>query len=158
MRLIAAVALVLALGAAGWSGVVLWRVLQAQPEAAPVARATVDPARVPQPVPPRPAQPWPPMFGEPEPPAPPQPPAPVVEPQPPRPPLPPLDSLGYRLNGVVRAGGATWAIVGHPTGERLMRVGDALDEGVVIVRIDESGLWLSRDDNPPEHLGFPEDP
>ena len=102
---------------------------------------------------------WPALFGMPEPPKPPE---PVVElqppapPTPPKPPKPPLASLGYQLKGVVRAGDAVWGLVSHPTGDQIMRVGDALTDGVMIAQIDEKGLWVSRDDDAPELLGFEE--
>jgi len=67
-------------------------------------------------------------------------------------------SLGYTLKGVVRAGSGTWAILSHPTGERLLRDGDALAEGIIVARIDEAGLWVSRDGDEPELLAFPKQP
>lgn len=100
---------------------------------------------------------WPALFGSPEPPAPPpSTPAPVVaeEKQPPTPPKPPLSSLGYELKGVIRAGDAIWGLVSHPTGDQILRVGDALTGGMVIARIDEKGLWVDVDADQPELLGF----
>jgi hypothetical protein len=100
---------------------------------------------------------WPALFGEPLPPAPPPAPAQVTqEAQPPTPPKPALGSLGFELKGLVRAGGAVWGLVSHPTGEKIMRVGDTLTDGVTISRIDEQGLWVVRGDDPPELLGFVE--
>jgi hypothetical protein len=101
---------------------------------------------------------WPALFGEPLPPAPPAPPAPVVveEKQPPAPPRPPLSSLGYQLKGVVRAGDAVWGLVSHPTGDQIMRVGDAIAEGMVVARIDEAGLWVDIGEDAPVLLGFVE--
>ncbi len=95
----------------------------------------------PTPAPPvPPAQAWPPLFGtlvvpEPQPPTPPQPPAP---------PAPPLSSLGFTLKGTATLNGETWAILAHPTGERILRVGDLLAEGLQVVAIDDSGLWVGR--------------
>ncbi|TCK99855.1 type II secretion system (T2SS) protein C [Shimia isoporae] len=93
---------------------------------------------------------WPALFGtvvaeEPQPPAPPTQPR---EPQPPKPPAPPIDSLGYTLKGMVRTGAedgrGDWAIVGHPTGDQLLRVGDELTDGITVVEITEEGLWVDR--------------
>lgn len=96
---------------------------------------------------------WPALFGSPEPP---MPPAPVVaeEKRPPAPPKPPLISLGYELKGVIRAGDAVWGLVSHPTGDQIIRVGDALTDGMVIARIDEKGLWVDVGEDQPELLGF----
>ncbi|WP_299297311.1 hypothetical protein [uncultured Tateyamaria sp.] len=105
---------------------------------------------------------WPALFGEPQPPKPPAPPpTPVVvaveeEPQPPAPPRPPLSSLGYSLKGTVRAGDAVWGLVSHPTGDQIMRVGDAFADGMVIARIDASGIWVDTGGDMPELMGFPE--
>ncbi|MCJ7874783.1 hypothetical protein [Phaeobacter sp. J2-8] len=60
------------------------------------------------------------------------------------------------MKGVVRAGDAVWGLVSHPTGDQIMRVGDALTEGLVIVRIDEVGLWVDTGNDRPELLGFSE--
>lgn len=102
---------------------------------------------------------WAPLFGELQPPAPPAPPvavaAVVEEPQPPRPPLPPLDSLGFSLKGVVRSGDAVWGMVSHPTGDRIIRVGDELAAGIRVDRIDAAGLWVDRGADDAELLGFP---
>jgi len=86
-------------------------------------------------------QAWPALFGvlkvaEPQPPTPPPPPAP------PTPPAPPIASLGYALKGTVAHSASTWAILSHPTGERIVRVGDLLAEGITVVAIDEKGLWV----------------
>jgi len=104
---------------------------------------------------------WPALFGEPQPPKPPAPPpTPVVvpqeEPQPPAPPRPPLSSLGYSLKGTVRAGDAVWGLVSHPTGDQIMRVGDALADGMVIARIDATGIWVDTGGDDPELMGFAE--
>lgn len=85
---------------------------------------------------------WPDLFGElkvEEP----QPPAPPAAPQPPKPAMPPLESLGYSLKGVVRDGEHVWAMVSHPTGDVILRVGDSLIEGMVVDAIDDEGLWVS---------------
>ena len=107
---------------------------------------------------------WPTLFGEPQPPiivapTPQSPQPPVVaaaEPQPPAPPKPPLSSLGYELKGVVRAGDAVWSLVAHPTGARIMRVGDTLADGMHIARIDTAGVWVEIGPDTLEVLGFPE--
>ena len=130
----------------------------AMPEDAPVileTAAVADAAPVAQP--PRALYRWPPVFGHPQPPAPPvapapPPPAPALEP--PRPPAPPIESLGYRLKGLVRSDAAVWALVSHPTGERIMRFGDSLAEGIVITRIDEAGVWLDTGGDALAVLGF----
>lgn len=110
-------------------------------------------------LPPRAPHRWPPVFGHPKPPEPPAapeptPPAPVAEP--PKPPAPPVESLGYQLKGLVRTDTAVWALVSHPTGERIMRVGDSLADGIVITRIDEAGVWLDTGGDALAVLGFAE--
>lgn len=145
MRVIAALLTLVFLAAAIWQGQRLWQQVQ-QPEAAPWHLAAVRPAspanQVDSAPPPRR---WPALFGTPVviEPQPPQPVA-VAEPQPPAPPLPPVESLGYRLKGVVRNGSADWAILSHPTGDLILRVGDNLVEGVRVEAIEAEGLWLSR--------------
>lgn len=144
MRLIAFVVTLALLGAAGLAGQALWQTLQApvppraqevvatMPQASPERRADAQPPRD-----------WPALFGTrviPEP-QPPEPPEPVAEPQPPAPPAPPLASLGYSLKGVVSDGTSRWAMVSHPTGEALVRVGDPLGEDYTVTRIDVQGLW-----------------
>jgi len=103
---------------------------------------------------------WPALFGELQPPAPPAP-APQAEPDPPaaepQPPAPPLSSLSYRLKGVVRSGETVWAMVSHPTGERILKVGDALEDGLTVVRIDSNGLWVDTGRAEAELLGFDAD-
>ncbi|WP_323783821.1 type II secretion system protein N [Thalassovita sp.] len=160
MRLIAALCTLLSLAAAGFAGQALWQQVTA-PETAITAKQdqTTQAGSATPPAVPRVARHWPAIFGEPQPPKP----APVAqpvkaEPQPPKPPKPPLDSLGYTLKGVVRAGSGTWAILSHPTGEQLLRDGDALAEGIIVARIDEAGLWVSRDGDEPELLAFPKQP
>ncbi|CUH63485.1 hypothetical protein TG4357_00701 [Thalassovita gelatinovora] len=160
MRLIAALFTLLCLAAAALAGQALWQQVSA-PEAviAPQQNRTAQANQATPPTVPRVARHWPAIFGEPQPPVP-APAAPVVkaEPQPPQPPKPPLDSLGYTLKGVVQAGTGTWAILSHPTGERLLRVGDALTQGIMVARIDDAGLWVSRDGDDPELMGFPKQP
>lgn len=160
MRLIAAIMTLVALAASGLAGQKLHDTLNTPPDAVtgtPIARGE---AAEPQP----PAQPpgprrWPAVFGELQPPAPPpaaepQPPAPTPEPQPPR---PPLDSLGYALKGVVRVDQKIWAMVAHPTGDHLMRVGDTLSNGATIERIDEQGVWVDNAEDGLTLLGFVEE-
>ncbi|MBD3664944.1 type II secretion system protein N [Sulfitobacter aestuariivivens] len=158
MRLIAAIMTLLALAASGLAGQRLHATLtepSLPEEVVLVAPATASDA--PSTVTAEPPRKWPALFGEIEPPTPqppvtePQPPAPVVEPQPPR---PPIESLGFRLRGVVRADDTVWAMVSHPTGEQVFRVGDELLEGVVIERIDEQGLWIDNGKDDLTLLGF----
>ncbi len=161
MRLIAALCTLSALAAAGYAGYALWLVWQDPLPAAQTRSAQpADPGLALQVAEPREPLFWPPLFGEPQPPKPPepeppQPPEPKEEPQPPRPPQPPVDSLGYTLQGLVADGDNRWAIVAHPTGDRLLRVGDTLTDGVTVVAIEADGLVL---DNGGEEarLGFPE--
>lgn len=143
MRLVALLLTLLLLGLAGQSGYALWQRMQAPPAAPPTLTALLPQAGQSGAETPAPARRWPPLFGEPQPPAPPAPPV-QAEPQPPAPPMPPVESLGYRLKGVVRNGKADWAIVTHPTGEFLLKVGDALTEDLTVVAIEAEGLWLSR--------------
>ncbi|WP_299628587.1 hypothetical protein [uncultured Tateyamaria sp.] len=168
LRAIAAVITLVALAGLGFAGHRLYQVVLAEPGqavTAPVLDAS-DP-QPPQSAPEDlPTRIWPAVFGALEPPAPPppppapapepQPPTPVVveEPQPPKPPAPPIESLGYTLSGVVRAGDAVWGMVSHPTGSRIVRVGDALAENVTVTRIDEAGLWVDNGGDAPVLLGF----
>jgi len=145
MRVIAVLLTLTFLATAVWQGQGLWQQLQ-QPKDTAVHLATVRPmdagSQAEQATPPRR---WPTLFGTPKvvEPQPPQPPQPVAEPPPPK---PPIESLGYRLKGMVRNGSADWAIVGHPTGDVLLRVGDRLGETELRVEaIETEGLWLSRD-------------
>ena len=156
MRLIALILTLAGLAAAGFAGQSLWQTLEADEAEAetPAQQAAVSGGGPPTPA--RAARIWPALFGERQPPAPPAPAQLQAEPQPPKPPKPPLTSLGYTLKGVVKAGNATWAIVSHPTGERLLRRGEKLDDGVQVVRIDERGLWLSRDGDDAELMAFPD--
>lgn len=159
MRLAAFLLTLVALVGAGFAGERALRVWSDDNlPAAPVIARAADGAATSQPMPPRDAMRWPALFGELQPPAPPEPPAPepVAEPQPPKPPLPPLDSLGFALKGVVRSGDAVWGLVSHPTGERILRVGDEMASGFTVDKIDENGLWLDIGDDTPVLLGFPE--
>lgn len=144
MRLFAYVAALIALGAAALAGQALWGAVRdpVPPRSAPVPTAAPDPAaeiRAEEAVP----RDWPALFGAPvvPEPQPPRPPAPVGAPQPPAPPAPPITGLGYVLQGVVSEGANRWAIVSHPTGEQLIRVGDRLGEIYTVTAIDGAGLW-----------------
>ena len=158
MRLVAALLTLAALTAAALAGQGLWQEVKAPPaQAAPVAVIAQG-----EPQPPASALPprrWPALFGEPQPPLPPsaepQPPV-TAEPQPPRPGMPPLESLGYELKGLVRAEGAIWALISHPTGQRVLRPGDALDQGYTVARIDSAGIWVTDGEAEPALLGFRE--
>ncbi len=159
MRFLAYLALLVALAAAGWAGQLLWAELQEPAPGTVERQEAAEAERAPQIAAVEPVQPWPTLFGEPEPPKPPEPPAPepVAEPQPPKPKMPPLDSLGYVLKGVVRTDTGVWAMVSHPTQEMLLREGDTLQEGLIVARIDEAGVWISTEDGAsPELLGFTE--
>ncbi|MDJ0820547.1 MAG: hypothetical protein QNJ09_01895 [Paracoccaceae bacterium] len=164
MRLLAFVVTLGFLAAAGFAGQALFQAVRGPlpaPAEAPQAAALGTPAET---VVPAPAQPrdWPALFGErvipePQPPAPPPPPEPEPEPQPPTPPAPPITSLGFKLQGVVSDGTSRWAIISHPTGEQLVRVGDALGEVYTVQAIDEQGLWAVSDpEAEPQLLGFGE--
>jgi hypothetical protein len=158
MRLFAFVAALVMLAAAGFAGQALWTALQDPvPERAGPQSATplVAVPQAGQAAPP--LHDWPPVFGarviaEPQPPARA---APEPEPQPPRPPAPPLESLGYSLKGVVSDGANRWALVSHPTGEQLLKVGDMLSDQYTISAIDVQGVWVQSDpDADPQLLGF----
>lgn len=126
------------------------------PEAAAARHRDAGLAR-PEAVPPQPPGPWPELFGavkvpQPRPPAPPEPEPPAAQPVPPE---PPLASLGYGLKGLVSSGAARWAILGHPTGELLLRVGDRLgDSAYTVTAIDVRGLWAAAPGAEPQLLGF----
>lgn len=161
MRFAALLALLISLAAAGYAGQALWQEWQAsQAPLAPRAAALSDRAGdAPQPpadaLPPRV---WPLLFGEKMPPQPPkEPEPPEQEPEPPAAKAPPIDALGYTLKGVVRADGVVWAMVSHPTGEQVLRVGDVLEAGLVVSKIDEQGLWAGAEGDEPGLLGFEED-
>lgn len=160
MRLIAAIMTLVAVAASGLAGQKLHETLNTP--AADLAGAQATRASTSEPQPPaqapRPRR-WPAVFGELQPPAPPAPPPqspqpPAREPQPPR---PPIDSLGYALKGIVRVDQKIWAMVSHPTGDNLMRVGDTLSNGATIERIDEQGLWIDNGEPDLIQLGFVEE-
>lgn len=156
MRLIATLLTLGALALAALAGHQLWQLLSAPPAGQAQLSLGAEHANEPQPPQRRSARPWPALFGEKRPPRPPSPPKQQPEPQPPKPPLPPIESLGYVLKGRVQAGQSTWAIVAHPSGEQLLRQGDYLREGIEVMRIDGEGLWVSRQGEAPELLGFAE--
>jgi hypothetical protein len=143
MRFLAFVALLISLAAVGWAGQVLWQEVQARDDVVVERQAAAQEAEPQPPTQTSPLRTWPALFGELQPPAPPepQPPKQQEEPQPPPKKFPPLASKGYVLQGTVSAGEVTWALVSHPTGARVLRVGDALEEGLPIIRIDANGLW-----------------
>ena len=138
MRLIATLLTLGALAWAGFAGHQLWQLLSAPSADLAQVRQGGSPTSAPQPPQRRSARPWPELFGEKQ------------------PPLPPIESLGYVLKGRVQAGQSTWAIVAHPSGEQLLRQGDYLREGIEVMRIDGEGLWVSRQGEAPELLGFAE--
>ncbi|MFT5796434.1 MAG: hypothetical protein ACI84R_000480 [Candidatus Azotimanducaceae bacterium] len=157
MRLIAAIMTLLALAATAFAGQRLWEVTQTSPK---VVQAVVSDAGLQDglqpPVVIEATRIWPALFGELEPPKPPAaptppPPTPTTEPQPP---APPIESLGYRLEGVVRAGDAVWGLVSHPTGDQVVRVGHELADGITVQRIDEEGLWVDNGGDEAVLLGF----
>lgn len=153
MRLVAALIFLLTLAAAAMAGQVLWHEINAPaPDVTPARTAASGSAEAPVAIGSG-ARRWPALFGEPQPPAPA---APVrSEPAAPSAPLPPLESLGFQLKGVVRSGTQVWAMIGHPSGDQLVRVGDELGRGIEVTDINEDGLWLRRAGNPPEVLSFP---
>ncbi len=157
MRLVAALLTLIALAVAVWAGEALLHEVQTPPPE-PVAADV----RTPEPQPPGSAAPprqWPALFGEPQPPAPPpepEPQPPVVEPQPPAPAMPPLDSLGYRLKGVVSINDVVWAMISHPTGERVLRVGDILQDDLVVTGIEADAVWIGNGQSDPQRLEFVE--
>ncbi|WP_135507085.1 type II secretion system protein N [Roseovarius aestuariivivens] len=156
MRLLAYITLLVALGSAGWAAQLLWEELHAEPK--PQIRRSVSPeqaAKSPelQPV----SRQWPALFGEPRPPAAPEPPAPQrEEPQPPPKVMPPLESLGYTLTGVVELSGVIWAMISHPSGDMVLREGDALIEGMTVTRITKTALWVKSEGGEEVSLGFPQ--
>ena len=157
MRFAAYFALLISLAVAGWAGQALWQELQVDPVS---VTARAEGATQTEPQPPAEAMPprqWALLFGEKMPPLPPkEPEPPAKEPEPPAAKAPPIDALGYTLKGVVRADGTVWAMVSHPTGEQVLRVGDTLEAGLVVAKIDEQGLWAGADGDEPALLGFPE--
>ena len=158
MRFAAFLALLMSLAAAGWAGQSFWHEWQASH--APVAPRAVMLSEA-EPQPPADALPprrWPLLFGEKMPPLPPkEPEPPETEPEPPKAKAPPIDALGYTLKGVVRADGQVWAMVSHPAGDEVLRVGDVLEAGLVVAKIDEQGLWAGPEGEAPGLLGFPEE-
>ncbi|WP_294228457.1 type II secretion system protein N [uncultured Shimia sp.] len=157
MRLIAGFCTLVCLGGAVWAGWQLAEELRAPQDSLtlPNSATLSDEATPPQAV--RQPRRWTALFGERQPPTPQTaPPQQKEEPQPPKAAKPPLSSLGYTLKGMVRDGASSWAIVGHPTGDRLLRVGDMLEPNVRVAIIDAQGLWVSRDDDDPELMAFPE--
>lgn len=157
MRILALVALLMSLAAAGWAGQLFWQ--EWQVSYAPIAPRAPGVGREEEPQPPADALPprkWPLLFGEKMPPLPPTP-EEAAEPEPPAPKAPPIDALGYTLKGVVRADGQVWAMVSHATGDEVLRVGEELTPGMIISKIDERGLWAGVEGAEPALLGFPED-
>ncbi len=146
MKFIANIAALLAAILFGYGAVRLVLVIMAPDPVETVAAVRLAPVPTPvASVAPDTVLTWPAVFGtapvvEPQPPAPPTPP---VEPQPP---APPIESLGYVLKGVIVNEGDRWAIVTHPTGDVILRVGDTLVEGVEVVDITEAGVALRRRD------------
>lgn len=144
MRWLAWLLTPLTLVAAVWAGDQLRRALEDPlPAVSAAARAARDDTialDLPEPQPP---MRWPSLFGTytPPEPQPPRPPEPVAE-TPPQPPAPPIDSLGFALKGLVTDGANNWAIVSHPTGERLVRVGDQLSQGVTVTAIEPGGITV----------------
>lgn len=143
-RFLAVLVTLAALGAGGWLGTALWEARETtliQPPNIEIARAgsgedTRSEARR--------SRGWPALFGELAPPAPaqeetpePQPPAPEPEAVPPS---PPLESQGYGLSGIIRSGNERWAIVTHPTGDKILKPGDALIAGAVVVEITAESI------------------
>ena len=154
MRLLAFLATLAALVAAVLAGQELWYVLNAPSKPAPQRIAAIEPAAPETAQPPRTTLPWPALFGEIAPPAPPEP--VEAEPEPPepepQPPGPPLASLGYTLKGVIRTEGQVWAMISHPSGERILKQGDMLEEGLEVTRIDATGIWVDTGRDTPELL------
>lgn len=140
MRVIALLFSLTFLAATAFWGHDLWQRLQAPADSSRSLVAAL-PADTPEPANARPpSRSWPALFGEfarPEP----------QPPQPPSPPMPPIESLGYQLKGVVSNGDARWAIVTHPTGDVILKVGDSLVEGVKVDAIDDEGVWLTSGKN-----------
>lgn len=156
MRFLAFFALLVSLAAAGWAGQALWREMQVSYAPAPVREGGVAQTEPQPPAEALPPRVWPLLFGEKMPPLPPKQEEAKKEPEPPKPTAPPIDALGYTLKGVVRSEGQVWAMVSHPNGEQVLRVGDALDAGLIVAKIDEQGLWAGAEGEDPGLLGFPE--
>ncbi len=158
MRLLAYLTLLILLAAAGRAGQILWQEWQVPPVAGLPEGPVAEPVDEPEPQPPAPPHRWPALFGETQPPAPPEPEPqpPEPEPQPPAPSAPPLSSLGYELKGLVRAEGTVWAIVSHPTGERILRVGNELEHGLIVREITEEGVRIGPEGGEADLLAFPD--
>lgn len=155
MRIVAAIFTLLSLAATGWAGQALWQEI-AERDAAHSVAASLPKDTAPGPValPPAPRS-WPALFGEPRQAAPLfRPPEPKEDTAPTTQAVPPLDTLGFSLSGIVRSGDQLWALVGHHSGQLLLRVGEQLASDIQVVDIDEDGVWLSRSGNAPELLGF----
>lgn len=133
MRFVAYSLTLLLLALAGWLGHGLWQQWHAVPAPLPPLQAALSQTPTGGPRPPLPAAAWPPIFGtkEPQPPSQPQPPA------------PPLGNLGFSLKGVVQNGDNTWAIISHPTGDKMLKVGDNLTSDLTVAEIGTDGLWLT---------------
>lgn len=157
MRLLGWIVMLAALAFAGKAGHDLWQDLQQEEDQIALVGNAKPAEPVTDEVVERKPRNWPPIFGEPQPPKPVSD-APQEEPQPPKPPKPPIDSLGYALKGMVQMGSATWAMIDHPTGERLVRRGDELAEDIQVVKIDQAGVWVSRSGDEPELLEFVDQP
>lgn len=157
MRLIAFLLTPVALLAAVLAGAQLFQSVTGSSQAAALSVETnANPA--PPPAVATPRRTWPALFGELQPPTP-QPPQPPVQEEAtsePLPPRPPVNLTSYQLKGVVRVGDAIWAMVSHPTGERLLRSGDVLHGALMVGEIDEDGVWLTEDGKVAAVLSFPD--
>ncbi len=88
---------------------------------------------------------WPPLFGVvavPEPDPEPEP-EPVAQPSPePEPePVPEISSM-YYLTGLVARGDDRWAMVTSNASTRVVREGDELEGGEIVLQIDADGVWI----------------
>jgi hypothetical protein len=131
---------VAALAALGFASYALVTTVQTTPPDTPaIVVASKDDAMPPITTPAENVTPWPAIFGTPQ----------ITEPQPPRstptdtPPAPPLSSMGYSLKGIVQNTDQQWAILGHPTGDRILKIGDTLDGNLVVDAISEQGIWVN---------------
>lgn len=152
MRLMVVIASVALVATAARTGQQLWQQWQLPvtpavltiPQAAPGA---LDHAGQ------RKARNWPALFGpEDDPPS--MAPEPVFS-DPPKPPPPDLASLGYRLKGLVRADNAEWALISHPDGDRVLRLGDTLEAGLIVQEISAAGVRIGPSGELGEMLAFP---
>ena len=66
-------------------------------------------------------------------------------PDPPKAPTPPKQAERYRLIGLVAGGESGWAIMGASDGDRLIRAGDRLVGGEIVLDIAPDGVWIDRD-------------